>query len=134
MMAQHIVTDTVFVARLHTPSGNDAEAGPSPRTGDETLVGFVTFGREPERFRQDCTRGLVHNIYVREGNRQRGIGTLLLSVAETALDNRGVDAIGLQAMAANGQARRFYREHGYAPHRIEFEKSTESDSLTTDDE
>ena len=113
---KHVVTNTALVARR----------------GDD-VVGFVTFGPESERFRQDVTRGIVHNIYVQEGYRGEGIGTALLSTAEETLVDRGVDTLSLQAMAANEAARSFYRRHGYEPHRVEFEKSAESDSLTTDD-
>jgi ribosomal protein S18 acetylase RimI-like enzyme len=116
-MLQHVVTDTALVAR---------------REGD--VVGFVSFGRESESFEQDLIRGTVHNIYVRSGHRGEGIGSALLSRAEAALAERGVDAVCLQAMATNSEAREFYRRHGYDPHRIELEKPIESDSLTTDDE
>jgi ribosomal protein S18 acetylase RimI-like enzyme len=116
-MLQHVVTDTVLVAR---------------REG--AIVGFVTFGRETEHYEQDVHRGVVHNIYVTEGNRGEGIGTALLARAEAALSEMGVDAVALQSMAKNDAARRFYRRHGYHPHRIEFEKPTESDTLTTGDE
>lgn len=116
-MLQHVVTDTALVAR---------------REGD--VVGFVSFGRESESFEQDLTRGTVHNIYVRSGHRGEGIGSALLSRAEATLVERGVDAVCLQAMATNNEARGFYRRHGYDPHRVELEKPIESDSLTTDDE
>ncbi|MFQ3319762.1 MAG: ribosomal protein S18 acetylase RimI-like enzyme [Natronomonas sp.] len=115
-MLQHVVTDTVLLAE---------------RDGD--IVGFVTFGRESESFEQDVTRGLVHNIYVTAGHRGEGIGSALLAAAEETLAERGVDSVALQAMAANDEAREFYRRHGYDPHRIELEKAVESDSLTTDD-
>ena len=115
-MLKHVVTNTALVARR-----------------DDDVVGFVTFGQESESFRQDVTRGIVHNIYVQAGDRGEGIGSALLSTAEETLVDRGVDTLSLQAMAANDAARAFYRRHGYEPHRVEFEKSAESDSLTTDD-
>ena len=115
-MLKHVVTDTALVARR-----------------DDEVVGFVTFGQEAERYRQDVTRGVVHNIYVQVGHRGEGIGSELLSAAEAALVERGVDRLSLQAMAANDAAREFYRRHGYEPHRIEYEKPAGSDSLTTDD-
>lgn len=115
-MMKHVVTNTALVARR-----------------DDEVVGFVTFGQESERFQQDVTRGIVHNIYVRAGHRGEGIGSAMLSTAEGTLVDRGVDTLSLQAMAANDAARAFYRRHGYEPHRVEYEKSTGSDSLTTDD-
>ena len=115
-MLKHVVTDTALVARR-----------------DDEVVGFVTFGQESERFRQDVTRGVVHNIYVQAGHRGEGIGSALLSTAEATLEERGVDTLSLQAMAENDAARAFYRRHGYEPHRVEFEKPAGSDSLTTND-
>jgi ribosomal protein S18 acetylase RimI-like enzyme len=115
-MLQHVVADTALVAR----------------DGDR-ILGFVTFGPESENFEQDTTRGLIHNVFVREGHRGNGIGSDLLAAAEERLEALGVDAIALQAMATNDRARAFYRRHGYRPHRIELEKSAESDSLTKGD-
>lgn len=115
-MLRHVVGDTVRVAR---------------RDGD--VVGFVTFGQESEHYQQDVTRGIVHNIYVAAGHRGEGVGSALLAAAEDSLADRGVDAVALQAMASNEAARAFYRTNGYDPHRVELEKSVESDTLTTDD-
>jgi ribosomal protein S18 acetylase RimI-like enzyme len=115
-MLNHVVTNTALVARR-----------------DDDVVGFVTFGQESESFQQDVTRGVVHNIYVAADHRGEGIGSALLATAERTLADRGVDTVGLQAMATNEAARSFYRRHGYEPHRVELEKSTGSDTLTTDD-
>ncbi len=115
-MLRHVVTDTVFVAR---------------RAG--RAVGFVTFGTETGRYRQDVDRGTVHNIYVDEPDRGVGIGSALLGTAEKALESSGAEAVALQAMADNDAARSFYERHGYAPHRIELEKPINDDPLTSDD-
>jgi ribosomal protein S18 acetylase RimI-like enzyme len=104
-MLQHVARDTAIVAR---------------RGGD--VVGFVTFGTEAGRYEQDCTRGFVHNIYVREVDRGDGIGSGLLAAAEAALESMDVDVIALESMAENEAARAFYRRRGYTPHRIELEK------------
>ena len=114
---QQLLTDACRVARA-----------------DGSIVGFVTFGEDSEGYAQDVTRGFVHNLYVTSAYRNRGIGSKLLAAAERALRERGAEAIALQVMAPNEAARRFYRRHGYEPHRIEFEKSTGSDNLTPDDE
>jgi ribosomal protein S18 acetylase RimI-like enzyme len=116
ILLQQVVADTAFVAR----------------NGDR-IVGFVTFGRESETFEQNIVRGQIHNIFVSEDHRGEGIGSDLLSAAEERLAAMGVDAVALQSMATNERARAFYRRHGYTPHRIELEKSAESDSLTKDD-
>jgi len=108
-MVQHIVAGTAFLAR---------------RGG--SVVGFVTFGLEAGEYRQDVSRGVVQNIYVRDSDRNEGIGDGLLDAAETALDSRGADIVSLEAMADNRSARRFYERHGYEPHRIELEKPINS--------
>ena len=113
---RHVITDTVRVA-----------------VADSTLVGFVTFDVETETYAQDVTRGLIHNIYVRPSHRGRGIGDELLTVAETELVETGVDVVALQVLADNEAARRLYRRRGYTPHRLELEKSIETDTLTSDD-
>lgn len=115
-MLQHVVGETALVARR-----------------DGTVVGFITFSIESERYRQDISRGIVHNVYVRDSDRDRGIGHGLLSEAEAALRAEAVDAIALRAMAANDDARRFYRRHGYEPHRVELEKPINSDTERSND-
>jgi len=115
-MLQHAVGGTALVARR-----------------DGAVVGFVTFDVESEHYRQDVTRGIVHNVYVREGDRGKGIGGELLAEAEATLRAEAVDAVALRAMAANDDARRFYRRHGYEPHRVELEKPINSDPQRAND-
>jgi ribosomal protein S18 acetylase RimI-like enzyme len=115
-MLQHVVGETALVARR-----------------DGAIVGFITFGVESERYRQDVSRGIIHNVYVRDNDRGQGIGGELLSEAEAILRAEAVDAVGLQAMAANDDARRFYRRHGYEPHRVELEKPINNDTQIPND-
>ena len=112
-----IVTDSLLVA----VDGGEA-------------VGFVTFERESGVYEQDATRGLVENVYVVPGRRGEGIGSALLSAAEDRLRERGCDAFFLEVLAANGGARRFYREAGYEPHRIQFERSADAGDGANDDD
>lgn len=95
----------------------------------DELLGFVMFAVQTSDFAQDTTRGLVRNIYVAPDHRSQGIGTALLEAAEAELTDRGVEHLVLEAMADNEAARRFYRRHGYAPHRVSLEKPTENDTL-----
>jgi len=101
---RHVVRDSVLVAR------------------DGKLVGFVMFSTNASEYVQDCTQGTIENLYVRPGRRDEGVGSRLLAAAEKRLQDAGVDAITLEVMAANDDARRFYRRHGYSPHRVEMEK------------
>ncbi|MBX0323566.1 GNAT family N-acetyltransferase [Halomicroarcula sp. F13] len=95
----------------------------------ETLVGFAMVAMERGRYEQRTARGLVENIYVRPDYRREGIGSELLRAGEAALAEKGADVVALEVMAENESAREFYADHGYAPHRIELEKSTENDTL-----
>ena len=90
---------------------------------DGEIVGFVSFALERGAYESDGTRGIVHNIYVDPDHRGRGVGSDLLSTAEAELADAGASVVALEAMAANDRARRFYRARGYAPHRVELEKS-----------
>lgn len=114
----HIVADEVFVARPASEDGPDE--GP--------ILGFVTFEAETGRYEETVDRGIVHNLYVRPAHRDRGIGRRLLERAETALAERGVEVVTLDAMAANDDARRFYERAAYESHRVTLRKSLESDT------
>ncbi|MXR51865.1 GNAT family N-acetyltransferase [Halovenus sp. WSH3] len=87
--------------------------------------GFVMFTVEQGSFEQDVDRGIIENLYVRPECRGEGTGSELLAAAERRLEDRGVDTVALNVMADNDAARKFYRRHGYAPHRLEVEKSVE---------
>ncbi|UWG51450.1 Acetyltransferase (GNAT) family [Halalkaliarchaeum sp. AArc-CO] len=112
-----VVSGTILVAR----PGADA----TPAEDHEEPLGFVMFSMETGRYRQDVTRGIVDNLYVRPEARNQGVGSRLLEAAERTLREAGAEAVSLDAMAENEGARRFYRRHGYSPHRIEFEKRFE---------
>ncbi|UPW00448.1 GNAT family N-acetyltransferase [Halorussus gelatinilyticus] len=122
-IAQHAVADELLVARADE---SDADG----ESDDREIVGFVTVDIESSGYEQDAVRGVVRNIYVVPARRGEGVGSALLDAAETRLAEAGADAVSLDVMAENADARRFYRRHGYAPHRVELEKSVESDTLT----
>jgi ribosomal protein S18 acetylase RimI-like enzyme len=100
----------------------------SPDDSEDGLLGFVMFGPETGRYAQDVSRGVVRNLYVRPDCRGEGVGAALLGAAEAALADRGVEVVALESMAGNGAARRFYRRRGYTPHRVELERTLESDN------
>jgi ribosomal protein S18 acetylase RimI-like enzyme len=84
------------------------------------------FDLESGAYEQDDTRGVIHNLYVRPGHRDEGVGAALLDAAEEALTDSGADVVTLEAMADNEAAKRFYRRHGYDTHRVTLEKRTET--------
>ncbi|SHH68966.1 GNAT family N-acetyltransferase [Halobaculum gomorrense] len=105
----------LVVARVAEPKGG------APSTTDE-IVGFVSFGLETGRYEQDVRRGVVYNLFVRDPYRDAGVGARLLDTAESTLAASGAHVVALEAMAANRDARRFYEQQGYEPHRVELEK------------
>jgi ribosomal protein S18 acetylase RimI-like enzyme len=107
-----------------------AEGDEMERADPGDIVGFLTFAVESGTYEQDVTRGVVQNIYVVPDARSAGIGSDLLAEAERRMAGAGADVVSLEVMADNDAARRFYRRHGYSPHRVELEKSVESDTLT----
>lgn len=132
-LVRHVVTDGLLVARKDGAqnegqavkgsgggAGAGAEAGTG--TGNRAILGFVMFSPESNTYEQDVTRGVIHNLYVRESQRGEGVGTALVEAAETTLADRGFEAVTLEVMAGNDAARRFYRDRGFAPHRVEMEK------------
>jgi len=110
-MVQRIANDDLLVARR-----------------DGAIVGFVSFTIERGRYTQTATSGVIENLYVKPTARRDGIGSALLGAAEQRLTDEGATVVNIEAMAANDAARQFYAHHGYAPHRIELEKQTETDT------
>lgn len=115
LLGQYITGNMLAVAR---PAGADA---------GETLLGFVMFYRENGLYTQTVTRGVIENVYVKSSVRDRGIGSALLSYAESELDDRGVDVVGLSAMAENKSAIDWYRNRGYEPHRLVLERDLDTE-------
>jgi ribosomal protein S18 acetylase RimI-like enzyme len=80
---------------------------------DETIQGFVIAGR----FRQRQARhimGRIITIDVAPPAQHSGLGTLLLSKAETELKQAGCDYVSLEVAVDNESALRFYKKHGYS--------------------
>lgn len=109
-LARHAVTGSVRVARAR---------------GADEPIGFVAFDIEHGAYEQDETRGIVRNVYVEPAYRRNGVGGALMDEAEAALRDAGATVVTLEAMAGNRSAREFYRERGYEPHRVQFEKPVE---------
>ncbi len=110
-ITRHIVTDGLLVARE-----------------DDEILGFVMYTVENGRYVQDQQTGVIVNLYVRPASRDEGVGSALLAAAEAELADMGVDTVSLEVLAGNEDARRFYRRHGYGPHRVELAKSMENDT------
>ena len=100
----------------------------------EHVAGFVQFGLESGAYETDVRKGVVENVFVDPEHRDAGVGSRLLEAAEEALVVDGADVVVLDVMAANTDARRFYRRHGYDPHRITMLKTVETDMPTGEDD
>lgn len=105
VLLAHTFDDDLLVARI-----------------DGEIVGFASFSLESGLFDLDVTRGLLSNLYVSPGRRDRGIGTALLEAVEDRLRAEGADVLSLEAMADNADARRFYRANGYEETRVTLER------------
>lgn len=119
VIAQYVHADGVRVA--------------TDRADGERLVGFVMFHVERGMYDQDVTRGIVENVYVAPSYREHGIGSRLITVAESALRDRGASVIALSVLADNERARSLYRNRGYRPHRITMERRIDENGRSTDD-
>jgi len=89
---------------------------------DGGMVGFATVEPDVGRYEGDTDRGVVTNLYVAPDHRREGVGSALLAAAEDRLRELGARRVGLEVLAANEGARRFYRRAGYEPHRVELER------------
>ncbi|WP_096389132.1 GNAT family N-acetyltransferase [Halopenitus persicus] len=115
-LAEAIVAEEVFLARsTDTAPGRDDPAERDP-------IGFVLVSRERGSYERDVDRGFIDALFVKPGARDGGIGSSLLDRGERRLATAGVDAVAIEAMASNVDARRLYRRHDYEPHRVELEK------------
>ncbi|RDZ63244.1 GNAT family N-acetyltransferase [Haloferax sp. Atlit-12N] len=144
-LARHVAADGVLVAREGQENGATGETSGDGGGGDGggaedvedaeagDIVGFVMFDIEAGAYEQDATRGMIRNLFVRPVYRDAGVGAQLLAAAETALGDAGADTVALDVLADNDAARRFYRRHGYRPHRVELEKSMRNDTHSKED-
>ena len=125
-VSRAIVTGGVLVARDRTAKA-DSETGAD-------IVGFVMFSPETGVYEQSARKGVVENIYVEPERRGEGVGSALLSTAESVLRADGADVITLDVMAENEAARRFYEEHGFRPHRVTMAKEDENNISAREDQ
>ena len=76
-------------------------------TSESTLTGTVMAG-------YDGHRGWIYSLAVNPDYRNQGIGTKLLSHAESRLAARGCTKINLQIMEGNEHVQLFYESNGYS--------------------
>ncbi len=80
---------------------------------DEQIMGFVIADRfRPRRALRSV--GKIITIDVAPGAQHSGLGTLLMSSAESELKRAGCDYVSLEVAVDNDPALKFYKKHGYA--------------------
>lgn len=92
--------------------------------GGET-VGFLTLreGHHPSRRYSHYLR--VVNLAVDEDHRNRGHGTAALERVEELARERGCDHLKVGCEWHNEDARRFYRDAGFRPRRVDYARPLE---------
>lgn len=90
---------------------------------DARIVGFAGVAVQNDFI--TGKRGIILGLVVADGNRNEGIGTNLLDVAERWAFDRGAQSIVVRSNVVRDRAHKFYERQGY--HRIKsqhiFEKS-----------
>lgn len=78
------------------------------------LCGFITLGENlfPET---NIRMGCVHDIFVSQNLRGKGIGKQLLNFAENEVRKSGNDYIGLLVQEQNMDAKKIYEKMGFKP-------------------
>ena len=84
------------------------------------MVGYV-FGRLEEKSFLDLSdaAGWIHDLYVDEGTRARGVGSRMLDAATASLRQLGARQIRLSVAPRNAPARRLFDRQGFVPTMIE---------------
>jgi len=80
---------------------------------DEEVMGFVIADRFRPR-RASRSVGKIITIDVAPAAQHSGLGTLLMSGAESELKQEGCDYVSLEVAVDNEPALRFYKKHGYS--------------------
>jgi len=80
---------------------------------DDKIMGFVITDRFRPR-RALRSMGKIITIDVAPGAQHSGLGTLLMSSAESELKKEGCNYVSLEVAVDNEPALRFYKKHGYS--------------------
>ena len=80
---------------------------------DEKIMGFIIADRFRPR-RASRSVGKIITIDVAPPAQHSGMGTLLMSSAESELKRVGCDYVSLEVAVDNEPALRFYKKHGYS--------------------
>ncbi len=98
----------------------------SRRGDEETVVGYTLASLEDRDWsdlRDAC--GKIHDVYVDERVRMRGVASLLVEKAVASLAAMGAPRVVLMAAWRNDPARRLFTSLGFRPTMIEMTRETE---------
>ena len=80
---------------------------------NDAIIGFIIADRFRPR-RASRSVGKIITIDVVPQAQHSGLGTLLMSSAESELKRAGCDYVSLEVAVDNDPALRFYKKHGYS--------------------
>ncbi len=89
----------VFTYQVVLVAEEDLTSDPDDRTESGRLVGFLSMGN-----------GTIHNLYIRPGYQDRGIGHELIETAKAS----SCGQLKLWVFEPNEGAIRFYQRHGFS--------------------
>ena len=98
----------------------------SVRGADETVVGYLLGSLEERNWsdlRDAC--GKIHDVYVDESVRGRGVATVLVREAVARLEGMGAPRVVLMAAWRNERARRLFYGLGFRPTMLEMTREAD---------
>ena len=100
--------------------------------GADEVVGYLLGGLEGRDWMQLLDAcGKIHDLYVAESARGRGIGRLLLEEAVSRLAAMGAPRVVLTTAWANDAARRFFERAGFRPTMVEMTREARAGGTTS---
>jgi ribosomal protein S18 acetylase RimI-like enzyme len=102
---------------------DDAFVAVADQGGD--VVGYVYAGIEPLSWKElRDEAGFIHDVYVVESKRGRGVATALTEAAARWLADHGMPRVLLWTAAPNGAARRLFSRLGFRETMVEMTRET----------
>ena len=95
------------------------------RGDDETIVGYILGSLEDRNWsdlREEC--GKIHDVYVDESVRRRGVASQLVEAAVASLATMGAPRVVLMAAWRNDAARRLFERLGFRSTMLEMTRET----------
>lgn len=88
---------------------------------NHTFLGYIFIG-ENINMMSGATHGFIYDIFVKEGYRGKGVGTVLLEKAESYCQEKSYSRIGLMVSTNNQPAIKLYTKKGFRAEQMFMEK------------